>query len=123
MSKPTVNPYAAPETVSDAPEAMSPSSGHTTWVLAAIVLTLIRGFGVGFATMVGWVHVSGVVIHWHNATPILVVIFALCSFAHWLERWSGERRKALTQLAFVAYVAGIVVSTLFGLAGSFPMPF
>ncbi|MEL6109204.1 MAG: hypothetical protein AAFU85_24620 [Planctomycetota bacterium] len=123
MTEPPINPYAAPESTADPAKAISPSNGSAGWIVVAVVFTLIRGFGLGFMTMIGWVHLSGIAIKWKNATPVLLAIVALCVFAHWVESRAGDRRKAMTLLAFAVYLAGFVISSLYGYTGSYPTPF
>lgn len=122
MTERPINPYAAPESTSTPLDVSSPSSGWAKWFTLGVGFTLIRGVGAGFATMIGWVHLSGTQIHWKNATPILLGILGLCLFAHWIESRAGARRKPLTFLAFAVYLAGFVISSFFGFTGSYPTP-
>ena len=123
MDEPSINPYAAPQSVAEPFRRKSPAAARMAWVTVVFVFTLIRGFGMGFTTMILLVHWSGTQIHWHNAVPILLVILALCLFAHWVESRLGTWRGPLTYLALATYGVGVVVTMFFGFIGSFPTPF
>lgn len=119
---PLVNPYAAPV---DIATANSPSSAAITrkFLVVSFLFAVLRGVSSGFATYIALVHLSGTVVYWDNAVPVLMLALAGC-FAFHLVEWKFRFPVALTLLiGFIAYVVGVVVVAIAGMLGCFPTPF